>query len=54
MHRRVNSELLPFDPKIERTLFKLKQIKADNTEMEDHNTDRFIECQSDHNEMLGI
>ena len=43
MHRRPNFELLPFDPEIERTLFRLKKIKADNTEMEDHNTDRFNE-----------
>ena len=54
MHRRPNSELLPFDPKIERTLFKLKKIKVKNTEMEDHNTDIFGESQSYHNEMPGI
>ena len=48
MYRRPNFELLPFDPKIERMLFRLKKIKADNTEMEDHNTDRFNEGQSCH------
>ena len=54
MHRRFNSELLPFDPEIERTLFRLKKIKVDNTEMEEQNGDRFNEGQSDHNEMPGI
>ena len=54
MHRRSNSELLSFDPKIERTLFRLKKIKVDNTEMEDQNIHRFNEGQSDENETLGI
>ena len=54
MHKRPDSELLSFDPKIQRTLFKLKKIKADDTEMEDQNTNRFSEGQSDHNEMPGI
>ena len=54
MHRRSNSELLLFDPKIERTLFRLKKIKVDNIEIEEKNSDRFSEGQSDHNEMLGI
>ena len=43
MHRRPNSELLPFDPEIEITLFRLKKTKADNIEMEDQNIDRFSE-----------
>ena len=43
-----------FDPEIEITLFRLKNIKADNTKMEDHDSDRFNEGHSDHNEMLGI
>ena len=54
MHRRPNSELLPFDPEIERTLCRLKKIKADNTEMEDQNTNKFSKGQSDHNKMPGI
>ena len=43
MHRRSNSELVSFDPKIERTLFRLKKIKVDNTEMEEQNSDIFSE-----------
>ena len=35
-------------------MFKIKKIKADNTEMEDQNTTRFSEGQSNHDEMLGI
>ena len=54
MHRRSNFELLSFDPEIERTLFRLKNIKANNTKTEEQNTDRFNEGQSDHNEMPGI
>ena len=54
MHKRPDSKQLSFDPKTERTLFRLKKIKADNTYMEDHNTDKFSEGQSDHNEMPGI
>ena len=46
MHRRSKSELLPFDPEIERTLFKLKMVKVDNIEMEDLNSDRFNEGHS--------
>ena len=54
MHRRPNSELLPFDPEIERTLFRLKKTKDDNTKMEDQNTDRFSKGQSHQNKMPGI
>ena len=54
MHRRLDYKLLSFDPEIERTLFKLKKIKANNTEIEDHNINIFSEGQSNHNEMLGI
>ena len=54
MHRRPDFELLSLDPKIERMLCKLKKIKADNTKMGDHNTDKFNEGQSNHNEMPGI
>ena len=54
MHRRPNSELLSFDPEIERTLFKLKKIKVDNTKTKDQNIDRFNEGQLDDNEMPGI
>ena len=43
MHRRHDSELFLFDPEIERMLFRLKKFKADNTKMEDQNTDRFNE-----------
>ena len=54
MHRRPNSELLSIDPEIERTLFRLKKIKVDNTGMEEHNSDSFSEGQSNHHEMPGI
>ena len=54
MHKRPDSELLSFDPEIEKTLFRLKKIKADNTEMEDQNTYIFHEGQSNHNEMPRI
>ena len=54
MHRRLDFKLLSFDLEIERTLFKLKKIKADNIEIEDHNINIFSEGQSNHNEMLGI
>ena len=54
MHRRPDSELLSFDLEIERTLFKLKKIKVDNTKTKDQNIDRFNEGQLDHNEMPGI
>ena len=54
MHRKPNSELLPFDKEIERMLFRLKKIKDDNTKIEDYNTDRFSEGHSYHNEMPRI
>ena len=54
MLRKSNTELLPFDPEIERTLFRRKKTKADNAEMEDQNSDRFSEGHLDHNEMLGL
>ena len=54
MHKRSNSELLSFDLEIERTLFRRKKIKVNNTEMEDQNSDKFSEGQSDHNKMPGI
>ena len=54
MHRKSNAELLPFDPKIKITLFKLKKAKSEYTKMEDHNSDRFSDGQSDHNEMPGL
>ena len=54
MHRKSTSELLSFDPKIEKTLLRLKKVKADNTNMEDHNSDRFSEGHSDQIEMPGI
>ena len=54
MHRRPNLKLLPFDQEIERTLFKLKKVKVDKTDMEDQNSDRFNEGHSDQNEMPGI
>ena len=54
MHRRFNSNLLSFDPEIERTLFRRKKVKADKAEMDDPNTDRFNEGHSDQNEMPGI
>ena len=54
MHRRFNSNLLSFDPEIERTLFKRRKVKADKVEMDDPNTDKFSEGHSAQNEMLGI
>ena len=54
MHRRSKSELLSFDPEIERTLFKPTKAKADNTEMEDQNSDRFSEGYSNQNEIHRI
>ena len=54
MHRRRDFELLSFDPEIKTMLFRLKNIKADNTKIEDHNTERFCEGRSDHNEIPGI
>ena len=54
MHRESNAELLPFDPEIERTLFRLKKAKEKYTEIEDQNSDRFNEGHLDHNEMPGL
>ena len=54
MHRKSSVELLPLDLEIERTLFRRKKAKADNTKMEDQNSDRFSKGQSDHNEMPGL
>ena len=53
MHRKSNTELLPFDYEIER-LFRLKKAKTEYTEMEDQNSGRFSEGQSDYNEMPGL
>ena len=47
-------ELVPFDPEIERNLFRQKKAEAGNVEMEDQNNDRFSDGHSDHNEMLGF
>ena len=44
MHRKSTSKLSLFDPEIEITLFRLKKVKADNTEMEDQNSDSFSEA----------
>ena len=54
MHRKSNAELLSLDPKIQRTLFRRKKTKAANSEMEDHNSDRFNEGHLDHNEIPGL
>ena len=43
MHRRLTSELLPFDPEIERTLSKLKRVKENNIVIEENNNDRYNE-----------
>ena len=51
MPRKSNIDLLPFNLEIERTLFRRKKVGAGNSEMEDHNSDRFSEGHSDHNEM---
>ena len=47
MHRSSTYKLLPFDMKIERTLFKLKKVKADNIGMEDQNSETCSEGHSD-------
>ena len=49
MHRSPTSKLLPLDPEIERTLSKLKRVKANTTIMEENNSDRYSEGHSDHN-----
>ena len=54
MHRRSNSNLLSFDPEIERTLFKRKKVKVSKAKMDDPNTNIFSEGHSDQNEMPGI
>ena len=54
MHRKSRVELLSFNHEIERTLFRRKKAKADNVEMEDHNSDRFSEGHSDNNDMPGL
>ena len=54
MHRRSTSVLLSFDPEIERTLFKLRKVKADKIIMEEQNSDRYNESYSDHNEIPGM
>ena len=51
MPRKSSTELLPFDPEIERTMFRRKKVEAGNLEMEDKSSDRFNEGHSDHNEM---
>ena len=45
---------MSFNPEIERKLFKLKKVKADNTEMEDQNGEKFSDGHSDQNEIPGI
>ena len=54
MHRKSSVGLLPQDPEIERTLFRRKKAKADNTKMEDQNNERFSEGHLDHNDMPGL
>ena len=54
MHRRSTSKLLSFDPKIERTLFKLRKVRVYNFGMEDQHSDKYSEGHSDHNEMPRI
>ena len=54
MPRKSNTELLPFDPEIKRTLFRQKKVEVGNSEMEDQNSDRFSEGHSSHNEMPGL
>ena len=46
MPKRSTFELLSFDPEIERTLFQLRKVKADNIEMEDQHSDRYREGHS--------
>ena len=43
MIRRSTSGLLPFDPKIERTLFRNRTIKSDNIRMVEQNSDQYSE-----------
>ena len=54
MPRKSSIKLLPFDPKIERTLFRQKKVDAGNSEMEDQDSDRFSEGHSDHNKMSEL
>ena len=56
--RRGNSDLLPFDPKIERTLkntrrSNIEQLNIDENQG-DHNIDAYSEGHSDQNEMCGL
>ena len=54
MHRRSNSNLLSFDPEIERALFKRKKVKVAKAKMDDPNTNIFSEGHADQNEMPRI
>ena len=49
MHKMSDSELLLFDPKIERTLYRLKNIKVDNKKIKNQNTDTIKTNGVDHN-----
>ena len=51
---RSTSQLLSFDSKIKRTLFKLRKAKVDNIGTEDQHSDRYIEGNSYQNEMRGM
>ena len=51
---RSTSQLLLFDLKIKRTLFKSRKAKEDNIRTEDQHSDRYIEGNSDQNEMRGM
>ena len=51
MHRTSNSDLLPFDLEIEKTLFRRKKVKVDKIEMDDQNTNRYSEGHLDQNEI---
>ena len=56
--RRRNSDLLPFDPEIERTLKNQRRLNKQELNMDinqgDYNTDAYSEGHSDHNEMRNL
>ena len=54
MHRKPTSKFLPFDPKLEKTLRKLKQSKVEQVIMKDVHNDRYSESNSDHNDPPNI
>ena len=54
MHRNPTLELLPFDPKLEKTLRKLKKSKVEQVRIEDIQIDRYSEDNSNKNDLPEI